>query len=50
MDLDPARLLAGLPVNAAVGFGAQLAWIAVLLPLALLLWRTGVRRYTAMGA
>jgi ABC-2 type transport system permease protein len=46
----PARLLAGLPVNAAVGFGAQLAWIAVLLPLVLLLWRTGVRRYTAMGA
>lgn len=46
----PARLLAGLPVNAAIGFGIQLAWIALLLPLALLLWRAGVRRYTAMGA
>ncbi|MFZ9271431.1 MAG: ABC transporter permease [Prochlorococcaceae cyanobacterium] len=46
----PARLLAGLPVNLAFGFAIQLAWIALLLPLALLLWRAGVRRYTAMGA
>jgi len=46
----PARLLAGLPVALGVGFAAELAWIAVLLPLALLLWRAGVRRYTAMGA
>jgi len=46
----PARLLAGLPVDLGAGFAAQLAWIAVLLPLALLLWRAGVRRYTAMGA
>jgi ABC-2 type transport system permease protein len=46
----PARLLAGLPVDPVVGFGAQLAWIALLLPLVLLLWRAGVRRYTAMGA
>lgn len=46
----PARLLAGLPVNPLVGFAAQAAWIAVLLPLTLLLWRSGVRRYTAMGA
>jgi ABC-2 type transport system permease protein len=46
----PARLLAGLPVDAAAGLGAQLAWIALLLPAALLLWRAGVRRYTAMGA
>jgi ABC-2 type transport system permease protein len=46
----PARLLAGLPVPLAAGFGAQLAWIALLLPLVLLLWRAGVRRYTAMGA
>ena len=27
-----------------------LAWIALLLPLVLLLWRAGVRRYSAMGA
>ena len=46
----PARLLAGLPVDAAAGFAAQLVWIALLLPAALLLWRAGVRRYTAMGA
>jgi len=46
----PARLLAGLPVDAAAGLAAQLAWIALLLPAALLLWRAGVRRYTAMGA
>jgi len=46
----PARLLAGLPVNLALGFAAQLAWIALLLPAVLGLWRAGVRRYTAMGA
>jgi ABC-2 type transport system permease protein len=46
----PARLLAGLPVPLAAGFAAQLAWIALLLPLALVFWRAGVRRYTAMGA
>ena len=46
----PARVLAGDPVNLAAGFGAQLAWMAVLLPLVLLLWRAGVRRYSAMGA
>ena len=46
----PARLLAGLPVSIAAGFAAQLAWIALLLPAVLLLWRAGVRRYTAMGA
>jgi len=46
----PSRLLAGLPVDVGAGFAAQLAWIALLLPLALLLWRAGVRRYTAMGA
>ena len=46
----PARLLAGLPVDLALGFAAQLAWIALLLPAVVLLWRAGVRRYTAMGA
>jgi ABC-2 type transport system permease protein len=46
----PARVLAGQPVDLLAGFGAQLAWIALLLPLVLLLWRAGVRRYSAMGA
>jgi ABC-2 type transport system permease protein len=32
------------------GFAAQLGWLALLLPLTLLLWRAGVRRYAAMGA
>ena len=46
----PARVLAGDPVNLWTGFLAQVAWVAVLLPLVLLLWRAGVRRYSAMGA
>ena len=46
----PARVLAGQPVDLLAGFGAQLAWVALLLPLVLLLWRAGVRRYSAMGA
>jgi ABC-2 type transport system permease protein len=46
----PARLLAGESVNLAAGFGAQLAWMALLLPVVLRLWRAGVRRYSAMGA
>ena len=46
----PARVLAGQPVDLIAGFGAQLAWVAVLLPLVLLLWRAGVRRYSGMGA
>jgi ABC-2 type transport system permease protein len=52
----PAQLLAGESVAAAGpftilgGFGAMLAWLAVLFPLLLLLWRAGVRRYGAMGA
>ena len=29
---------------------AVAVWIALLLPLLLLTWRLGVRRYTAMGA
>jgi len=34
----------------AAGFAAQLGWVLLLLPLVLLLWRAGVRRYSAMGA
>jgi ABC-2 type transport system permease protein len=46
----PARLLAGEPVNLALGFGAIAAWCLLLLPVAAWLWRAGVRRYSAMGA
>jgi ABC-2 type transport system permease protein len=46
----PARVLAEQPVDLLAGFAIQLAWIVLLLPLVLLLWRAGVRRYSAMGA
>ena len=46
----PARVLSGDSVNLAGGFAAQLGWVLLLLPLVLLLWRAGVRRYSAMGA
>ena len=46
----PARLLAGAEVNVVEGFAALAGWLVVLLPLTVLLWRLGVRRYAAMGA
>ena len=46
----PAQLLAGQTVPIAASFAAMVAWIALLLPITLLLWRAGVRRYSAMGA
>lgn len=46
----PARLLAGEPVNAALGFGAISAWCLLLWPISRVLWRAGLRRYSAMGA
>ena len=46
----PARLLAGEPVNLALGFGAIAAWCLLLLPIGHWLWRAGLRRYSAMGA
>ena len=46
----PARLLAGAEMDVGQGFAAQLGWVTLLLPLTLLLWRAGVRRYAAMGA
>ena len=46
----PASLLAGEPLAIAPGLAVQLAWIALLSPVLLLLWRAGVRRYSAMGA
>ena len=46
----PAALLAGEPLAVGRGLAVMVAWIAVLLPLVMLLWRAGVRRYSAMGA
>lgn len=46
----PAALLAGEPVDLLGGFATIAAWCAALLPIALLLWRAGLRRYSAMGA
>ena len=46
----PARLLAGEPVNVALGFGAIAAWCLLLLPIGHWLWRAGLRHYSAMGA
>ncbi len=46
----PARVLAGLPVDLFGGLFIQALWICFLLPMVLILWRFGVRRYTAMGA
>jgi ABC-2 type transport system permease protein len=46
----PARVLAVDPsLNVAKGFAVQILWIALLLPVALKIWRSGVGRYTAMG-
>ncbi len=46
----PAQLLAGEAVPIAASFAAMVGWISLLLPITLLLWRAGVRRYSAMGA
>jgi len=47
----PAKLLAGQPVPAlTTGFLVTLAWGLVFLALQQVLWRTGLRRYSAMGA
>jgi len=46
----PASLLAGETVNVVGGFTVLALWCALLLPLCLVLWRAGVRRYSAMGA
>jgi ABC-2 type transport system permease protein len=46
----PARLLSGAEVDLVAGLATMAAWGALLLPLYLLLWRAGHRRYAAMGA
>jgi ABC-2 type transport system permease protein len=46
----PARLLAVDPsLDVGRGFAVQALWIALLLPLAVMIWRAGVGRYSAMG-
>ena len=46
----PARVLALDPsLDVGHGFAVLALWIALLLPLAVLIWRAGVGRYTAMG-
>lgn len=46
----PAKLLAGEIVDVGAGFLNLALWCGVLFPLSRLLWRAGVRRYSAMGA
>lgn len=51
MNAFPAELAAGVltPSKAAVGFAWQAVWTLAFLALATVVWRTGVRRYTAVG-
>jgi len=46
----PAQLLSGGTVPVAQGFGVLAAWGVLFVPIAALLWRAGLRRYSAMGA
>lgn len=46
----PAQLASGGPIAIGPAFANALAWLALLVPLNLLLWRAGVRRYAALGA
>jgi len=45
----PAQLASGGAIDAPAAFRTVALWLAVLIPLNLLLWRAGVRRYAAMG-
>ncbi|WP_259728303.1 MULTISPECIES: ABC-2 family transporter protein [unclassified Synechococcus] len=46
----PAQLLSGGAVPVLQGFGVLAGWGLVFVPIAALLWRAGLRRYSAMGA
>lgn len=46
----PARVLMGAEVNLGAGFLGLALWSGLFLILFLLLWRVGIRRYSAMGA
>jgi len=47
----PAEIASGTLSEAQIvaGYGWQLVWLAVLVPVAVFVWRSGVRRYTAVG-
>ena len=45
----PAQLASGGVIDALAAFRTVALWLALLIPLNLLLWRAGVRRYAAMG-
>ena len=45
----PAQLASGGAIDELAAFRTVALWLAVLIPLNLLLWRAGVRRYAAMG-
>ncbi|NUR98641.1 MAG: hypothetical protein HOV67_25725, partial [Kribbellaceae bacterium] len=44
----PASVASGAPAGGSLGY--QLAWVAVLVGAAVVMWRAGVRRYTAVGS
>ena len=46
----PSKILSGMPVDIFNGFLAQILWISILFPSVNILWKLGVKRYTAMGA
>lgn len=48
----PVDLLTGrlTPVEVASGFALQIGWMAVALGLAMVLWKRGLRKYSAVGA
>jgi ABC-2 type transport system permease protein len=46
----PAQLAAGGPIAIGPAFLNLFGWLALLLPLNLLLWRAGMRRFAALGA
>lgn len=47
----PAEIASGNLSEAQIlhGYGWQVLWLAVLVPVAVFVWRTGMRRYTAVG-
>ena len=46
----PASILVGLPVDLTRGFLSTLGWLLIFLGANRLLWRAGLKRYSAMGA
>lgn len=45
----PAQLASGGEINIVAGFQNVAGWLALLIPINLVLWRAGMRRYAAMG-